>query len=53
MASAGRWCVHGSTVGGVGHGARCKLVGASLMESWPSTGHRAAMAGRGGKQRGR
>jgi hypothetical protein len=53
MAYAGRWCVRGSAVGGVGRGARCKLVGASSTGSWPSTDRRAVMAGHGEKQRGR
>jgi hypothetical protein len=49
MASAGRWCVRGSAVGGVDRGAQCKVVGASSSGSWPTVGRRAAMAGRGGK----
>jgi hypothetical protein len=47
----GQMCVRGSAIVGVGHGARCKLAGASSMGSWPSADRRAAMAGRRGKQR--
>jgi hypothetical protein len=53
MASAGRWCIRGSVVVGVDRDAHGSLVGASSSVSRPPAGRRAAMAGRGRKQRGR
>jgi hypothetical protein len=53
MASMGRWCIRGSAVGGVDRDARGSLVEASSLGSRPLAGRRAAMAGRGRKQRGR